>query len=189
MIVTRKRKNILPQITFEMNTHLQNSVFMKNHSTGVACCKHLWQGSYSKAVRLGTESYEKTAGCQDHLNWAQLQWEQVIWFDESSFTLFQTTERVHYRSILADHLHPMLQNLSLGERPMFHEHNVPVHTSRCVQTCLHGHDDYVVHLTRCSQSPELSIVECLWGFLENKIRARFLPLLILSDLEIALQEE
>ncbi|GFY15732.1 DDE_3 domain-containing protein [Trichonephila clavipes] len=68
----------------------------------------------------------------------------------------------------------MLQNLSLEEHPVFQDDNAPVHTSRCVQTWLHEHDDEVEHLTCCRQSPELNIIECLCGFLENKVRARFL---------------
>ena len=40
----------------------------------------------------------------------------------------------HYRSILADHLHPMLQTLISGERPVFQDVKAPVHTSRGVQT-------------------------------------------------------
>ncbi|GFV21080.1 hypothetical protein TNCV_1568761 [Trichonephila clavipes] len=50
------------------------------------------------------------------------------------------------------------ENLSLGERPLFQEDNASVLTSRCVQTGLHGHDDEVVHLTWCPQSPELNII-------------------------------
>ncbi|GFW56022.1 transposable element Tcb2 transposase [Trichonephila clavipes] len=52
----------------------------------------------------------------------------------------------HYRIILGDHLHPMLQTLFPGERPVFQDDNAPVHTSRYVQTWLHEHDDEVEHL-------------------------------------------
>ncbi|GFW82662.1 transposable element Tcb1 transposase [Trichonephila clavipes] len=34
----------------------------------------------------------------------------------------------HYQSILADHLHPMLQTLFPGEHPVFQDDNAPVHT-------------------------------------------------------------
>ncbi|GFW86287.1 transposable element Tcb1 transposase [Trichonephila clavipes] len=162
----------------------------------------------------------------------------VIWSDESSSTLSQTTRRVfvwrtpteafhvdclvptvkhgggsmmvwaaissrglrslivlrgmitgdHYRSILADHLHPMLQTLFPGERPVFQDHNAPVHTSHCVDTCLHEHDDVVEHLTWCPQSPDFNIIESLWGYLENKVRAWFPPPRALFDLETVLHE-
>ncbi|GFT94847.1 retrovirus-related Pol polyprotein from transposon 412 [Trichonephila clavipes] len=67
----------------------------------------------------------------------------------------------HYRSILADHLHPMLQSIFPGEGPVFQDDNAPIHTSRCVQTWLYEHDDEVEHLTWCPQSPDLSIIEPL----------------------------
>ncbi|GFX26776.1 hypothetical protein TNCV_1839491 [Trichonephila clavipes] len=67
-------------------------------------------------------------------------------------------ERDYHRRPLSKHfrrssLHPMLQTLFPGERSVFQNDNVPVHTSRCVQTCLHEHDDEVEHLTWCPQSP------------------------------------
>lgn len=49
----------------------------------------------------------------------------------------------HYRSILTDHLHPMLQTLFLGERAVFRDNIAPVHTSCCVQTWIHEHDEEV----------------------------------------------
>ncbi|GFS64846.1 transposable element Tcb1 transposase [Trichonephila clavipes] len=70
----------------------------------------------------------------------------------------------HYRSIITDHLHPMLQNLFLGKRPVvFQEDNAPVHMPCYFQTWLHVHDNEVVHLyiTWCPQSPKLNINECL----------------------------
>ncbi|GFY28029.1 transposable element Tcb2 transposase [Trichonephila clavipes] len=95
----------------------------------------------------------------------------------------------YYRSILTDHLHPMLQTLFPGERRVFQDDNAPVHTSRCVQTWLHEHDDEVEHLTWCPQSPDLNIIEPLWGYLENKVRVRFPPPRTLFELETVLHEE
>ncbi|GFW27557.1 transposable element Tcb2 transposase [Trichonephila clavipes] len=78
----------------------------------------------------------------------------------------------HYRSILT-HLHPNLQNLSLRERSVFQVDNINVHMSHLVQNWLHVHDDEVMHLMWHPQSPELSIIEHLRDFLENKICADF----------------
>ncbi|GFW04315.1 transposable element Tcb2 transposase [Trichonephila clavipes] len=78
---------------------------------------------------------------------------------------------------------------SLRERPVFQDDNAPVHTSRCVQTWLHEHDHEVEHLTWCHQSPDLNIIEHLWGCLENKVRARFPPPRTLFELETVLHEE
>ncbi|GFV58530.1 DDE_3 domain-containing protein [Trichonephila clavipes] len=75
-----------------------------------------------------------------------------------------------------------------GEHPMFQDDNDSVHNSRCIQTRLHEHDE-VKHITWCPHSPDLNIIECLWGFSENKVRARFPLPRTLSELEMALREE
>ncbi|GFY27653.1 hypothetical protein TNCV_911041 [Trichonephila clavipes] len=46
-------------------------------------------------------------------------------------------------------LHPMPHNLFPRKRHVFQDDNVPVYTSRCVQTWLHEHDDEVERLTCC----------------------------------------
>ncbi|GFV00369.1 transposable element Tc1 transposase [Trichonephila clavipes] len=43
--------------------------------------------------------------CRDHLNWTQLQWEQVIWSDESLLTLIQTTGRLFVRQTPTEAFH------------------------------------------------------------------------------------
>ncbi|GFV18899.1 transposable element Tcb2 transposase [Trichonephila clavipes] len=83
----------------------------------------------------------------------------------------------------------MLQTLFPGERPVFQGNNTPVHTTRCVQTWLHEYDDEVEHLTWYHQSPDFNIIEPLWVFLKNKVRARFPPPRTLFELETALHEE
>ena len=61
----------------------------------------------------------------------------------------------HYRSVFADHHHLVLQTLFVGERSVFHNDNVPLHVSQCVQTWLIEDDDEVEHLTWCPQSPNI----------------------------------
>ncbi|GFU13455.1 transposable element Tcb2 transposase [Trichonephila clavipes] len=78
------------------------------------------------------------------------------------------------------------------EHLVFQDDNGPVPTSRCDKTWLHEHDEEVEHVTWCPQSPDLNIIECLWGLLENKIFlvcAWFPLLLSLSEFETALNEE
>lgn len=238
-LVARNHKTTLPQITSEMNTHLQNPVSMKTIQRELHAANIHGRVAIPKPLVSARNAMKRLQWCREHLNWTQLQWEQVIWSDESSFTLFQTTGRVfvwrtpaeafhvdclvptvkhgggsvmvwgaissrglgplvvlrgiitgdHYRSILADHLHPMLQTVFPGERPVFQDDNAPIHTSRCVQTWFHDHDDEVEHLTWCPQSPDLNIIEPLWGFLESKVRARFPPPRTLSELKTVLHEE
>ncbi|GFU92492.1 transposable element Tc1 transposase [Trichonephila clavipes] len=47
-----------------------------------------------KPLVSGQNAAKRLQWCLYQLNWTQMQWEQVIWSDESAFTLFQTTGRV-----------------------------------------------------------------------------------------------
>ena len=67
----------------------------------------------------------------------------------------------HYRSILADHLHPMFQPVFPGERPLFQDDNTPAHTAHWVQTWLNEHNDEVEHRIWYPQFPDLNIIELL----------------------------
>ena len=51
-----------------------------------------------------------------------------------------------YVSILADHLHPMVQYLFPNSRPVFEEDNSPVHTAGIFGNWLDEHDDELQHL-------------------------------------------
>ncbi|GFW37210.1 transposable element Tcb2 transposase [Trichonephila clavipes] len=51
------------------------------------------------------------------------------------------------------------------------------------------HAGEVGHLDWPPQSPDLNIIEHLWGYLESKLRARFPPPSTISALETALHEE
>lgn len=93
-IVARKRKTTLPVITSEMNTHLQNPVSMKTIQRELHAANIHGRVAIPKPLVSARNALKRLQWCQDHLKWTQLQWEQVIWSDESSFTLFQTTGRV-----------------------------------------------------------------------------------------------
>ncbi|GFW41463.1 transposable element Tcb1 transposase [Trichonephila clavipes] len=200
-IVARNRKTTLSQITFEMNTHLLNPVSMKTIQRELHTANIHGRVAIRKPLVSGRNAAKRLQWCRSHINWTQLQWEEVIWSDESSFTLFQTTERVFVWRTPAEVFHvdclvPIVKHgrgsvmiLFPGERPVFQYDNSPVHASRCVQTWLHEHDDEVEHLTWCLQSPDLKIIEPLWGYLENKVHALFPPPRTLFELETVLHEE
>ncbi|GFX31536.1 transposable element Tc1 transposase [Trichonephila clavipes] len=96
-IVARNHKTTLLQITSEMNTHLLNPVSMKTIQRELHTANIHGRVAIRNPLVSGRNSAKRLQWCRDHLNWTQLQWEQVIWSDESSFTLFQTTGREFVR--------------------------------------------------------------------------------------------
>ncbi|GFT89317.1 transposable element Tcb1 transposase [Trichonephila clavipes] len=72
--------------------------------------------------------------------------------------------------------------------PTLSRHNAPIHTAKIVQEWFAEHEGKVGHLDWPPQSPDLNIIEHLWGYLESKIRARFPPPSMISALETALHE-
>ncbi|GFV01570.1 transposable element Tcb1 transposase [Trichonephila clavipes] len=159
---------------------------------------------------------ERRQWCRTHRQWTPQQWQQVIWSDESTFTLFQTTGRVyvwrtpkeafapeyivptvkhgggslmvwggylgplvtlhgkvkaaHYVNILGDQVHPFVQTSFPGEFPFYQDDNAPIHTAKIVQEWFAEYEGEVGHLDWPPQSPDLNIIEHLWGYLESKLR-------------------
>ncbi|GFX79330.1 transposable element Tcb1 transposase [Trichonephila clavipes] len=192
-----------------------------------------------KPLVTARHALQRRQWCRAHRQWTPQQWQQVIWSDESTFTLFQTTGRVyvwrtpkeafalecivrtvkhgggslmvwraiswrglgplvtlhgkvkaaHYVNILGDQVHPFVQTSFPGECPLYQDDNVPIHTAKIVQEWFAEHEGEVGHLDWPPQSPDLNIIEHLWGYLESKLRARFPPPSTISALETALHEE
>ena len=89
-------------------------------------------------------------------------WGAISW--RGLGTLVVLNEKVtgeHHRSILADHLYPMLQTVFPGESRLFQDDNAPLHTAHWVQTWLDKHKDEVEHLTWYPQFPDLNTIEPL----------------------------
>lgn len=82
---------MLPHITFEMNTHLENPVSTKiierkRHTAAIQ--------AISKPLMSQRDTMKRRQWCGDLQNWTQQLLEQEIWSNESLFTLFQIIERV-----------------------------------------------------------------------------------------------
>ncbi|GFX67623.1 transposable element Tc1 transposase [Trichonephila clavipes] len=93
-LVARKRKTTIPPITSEMNTHLQNPVFMKTIQRELLAANIHDRVAIRKPLVSVLKAIQKLEWCRDHLNQTQLLREQVMCSDESLFTLFQTNGRV-----------------------------------------------------------------------------------------------
>ncbi|GFU96590.1 transposable element Tcb1 transposase [Trichonephila clavipes] len=48
-----------------------------------------------KPLVTARHALQRRQWCRTHRQWTPQQWQQVIWSDESTFTLFQTTGRVY----------------------------------------------------------------------------------------------
>ncbi|GFU35137.1 transposable element Tcb1 transposase [Trichonephila clavipes] len=104
-------------------------------------------------------------------------------------TLHGKVKAALYVNILGDQVHPFVQTSFPGECPLYQEDNAPIHTAKIVQEWFAEHEGEVGHLDWRPQSPDLNIIEHLWGYLESKLRARFPPPSTISALETALHEE
>ncbi|GFX21269.1 transposable element Tcb2 transposase [Trichonephila clavipes] len=117
-------------------------------------------------------------------------WEAISWRGLGPLvTLHGKVKAAHYVNILRDQVHPFVQTSFPGECPLYQDDNAPIHTAKIVQEWFAEHEGEVGHLDWPPQSPDLNIIEHLWGYLESKLRARFPPPSTISALEVALHEE
>ncbi|GFT42130.1 transposable element Tc1 transposase [Trichonephila clavipes] len=206
-IVARKRNQSLSQITSEVNSHLRNPISARTVQRELHASNLYGRVGIRKPLVTARPALQRRQWCRTHIQWTPQQWQQVIWSDESTFTLFQTTGRVYVwrtpKEAFAPEcivptvnhgggffmVYPFVQTSFPGECPLYQDDNAPIHTAKIVQEWFAEHEGEVGHLDWPPQSPDLNIIEHLWGYLESKLRARFPPPSTISAFETALHEE
>ncbi len=86
-------------------------------------------------------------------------------------------------------MHPVVQTLYPEGGAVYQDDNAPIHTARLVTERFDEHESEVEHLPWPAQSPDLNIIETLYGVLEERVRKCFPPPASCSDLATVLQEE
>ncbi|KAI4876295.1 hypothetical protein NFI96_018085 [Prochilodus magdalenae] len=110
--------------------------------------------------------------------WTLDQWRQVLWSDQSRFSIWQSDGRVWvwwYQQMFGD-----------GPFQFQHGHT-PVHRASSIKTSVS--ESGVEELDWPAQSPDLNLTEHLWDGLEQRLRARPSRSTSGSDLTNALLEE
>ncbi|GFW63338.1 transposable element Tcb1 transposase [Trichonephila clavipes] len=197
----------LQEITSEVNSHLRNPISARTIQRELHASNLYGRVGIRKPLVTARHALQRRQWCRIHRQWTPQQWQQVIWLDESTFTLFQTTGRVYeWRTPkeafspecivpTVKHgggslmVHPFVQTSFPGESPFYQDDNAPIHNAKIVQEWFADHEVEVGHLYWPPQSPDLNIIEHLWGYLESKLRARFPLPSTISALETALHEE
>ena len=94
-IVRQDRKTTAPKITAELNENLQNPVSTKTVRRELHKSGFHGRAAIRKPLLSKTNVAKRLEWCRNLQNWSIEQWKNVIFSDESSFTLFPTSGRVY----------------------------------------------------------------------------------------------
>lgn len=82
-------------MTAELNSHLNNPVSTKTVRRELHKSNIYGRAAISKPLITDANAKLRKKWCHDHKTWTINDWKNVVWSDESSFTLFSTNGRVY----------------------------------------------------------------------------------------------
>ncbi|GFX36702.1 transposable element Tcb2 transposase [Trichonephila clavipes] len=124
----------------------------------------------------------------EHRDWEQHDWSQVLFTDESRFSLECDTRRVLVWRDRGTRKNPaFVRERSQYRRAGWMDDNARPHRARLVENMLGAETIQRMEWPACSL--DLNPIEHVWDVLGRRIAARPRPLATVRDLEIALLEE
>ncbi|GFW03382.1 transposable element Tc1 transposase [Trichonephila clavipes] len=124
----------------------------------------------------------------EHRDWEQHDWSQVLFTDESRFSLECDTRRVLvWRDRGTRNNSAFVRERSQYRRAGWMDDNARSHTARLVENMLEAETTQRMEWPTCS--PDLNPIEHVWDMFGRRIAARTRPPATVRDLEIALLEE
>lgn len=94
-IVSKNHKTTAPKVTAELNQHLANPVSTKTVRRELHGAGYHGRAAIAKPFLSQINIERRKKWCNDHKNWTMDQWKNVVYSDESSFTLFPCSGRVY----------------------------------------------------------------------------------------------
>lgn len=94
-IVRSDHKTTAAKVTAELNDHLEHPVSTKTVRRELHKSGFHGRAAIRKPLLSTTNVAKRLEWCKIHQKWSMEQWKNVIFSDESSFTLFPTTGRVY----------------------------------------------------------------------------------------------
>ncbi|GFS73335.1 transposable element Tcb2 transposase [Trichonephila clavipes] len=129
--------------------------------------------------------------CREHRNWRDNEWGQVLFTDESRFSV-SSAILIAYSSGESGEAaiipRTSLKGIgAMGLQFLFMEDNAPCHRTVAAEQLLESED--IECMDWPARSPDLNPIEHVWDFLGRRLAARTLPPVTIWELRLALQDE
>ncbi|GFV06568.1 transposable element Tcb2 transposase [Trichonephila clavipes] len=129
--------------------------------------------------------------CREHRNWRDNGWGQVLFTDESRFSLSSDSHRMLIWRERGSRNYP--SNIierdrgAMGLQFLFMDDNAPCNRTVAAEQLLESED--IERMDWPTRSPDLNPIEHVWDFLGRRLAASTLPPVTILELLLALQDE